>query len=124
MRFIAKTLYGLEDVLAQELSTLGAGNIKPANRAVIFTGEKEHLYRVNYASHLVLSVLLPVSEFFIRSKEDLYNESTKIDWSIFMDTDSSFLVVPVVNSTIFSHTGYPALILKDAIVDFFRQKER
>ncbi len=122
MRFIAKTLFGLEEVLAQELAGLGAKNITIANRAVMFTGGKEQLYRVNYASRLALSVLLPISEFFIRTKEDLYKESSKIDWSLYMNTDSSFLVAPVVNSKIFNHTGYPALVMKDAIVDFFRQK--
>lgn len=123
MRFVAKTLFGLEEVLAKELSALGARDIKPANRAVFFSGGKEQLYRVNYSSRLAMSVLLPINDFFIKSKEDLYNEASKIDWSLYMDADTSFLVVPVVNSKIFSHTGYPALILKDAIVDFFRQKQ-
>ena len=50
MKFVAKTLFGLEELLARELSTLGAGDIKPVNRAVIFSGGKEQLYRVNYAS--------------------------------------------------------------------------
>lgn len=123
MKFVAKTLFGLEELLARELSALGARDVKPVNRAVIFSGGKEQLYRVNYASRLAMSVLFPIGEFIIRSKEDLYDEASKIDWSLYMDADTSFLVVPVVNSKIFNHTGYPALILKDAIADFFRQKQ-
>jgi putative N6-adenine-specific DNA methylase len=39
-----------------------------------------------------------------------------------MDCDSTFSVVPVVNSPLFSHTGYPALVVKDSIADYFRGK--
>jgi 23S rRNA G2445 N2-methylase RlmL len=35
MKFIAKTLYGLEQVVADELKTLGATGIAVANRAVV-----------------------------------------------------------------------------------------
>ena len=122
MRFIAKTLYGLEEVLALELQQLGAQNVKAANRAVFFTGGLEMMYMANYCSRTALSILRPISEFYIGSKDDLYKECSKIPWSDFMDSDSSFSVVPVVNSKIFEHTGFPALVVKDAIVDYFREK--
>lgn len=122
MRFIAKTLYGLEEVLAMELQQLGANNVKVANRAVFFTGGLESLYKANFCSRVALSILKPISEFFIDSKEDLYRECCKIGWSDYMDCDFTFSVVPVVNSKIFEHTGYPALVVKDAIVDYFREK--
>jgi putative N6-adenine-specific DNA methylase len=122
MRFVAKTLYGLENVLADELKELGAADIKPANRAVLFTGNLEMLYKVNYCSRCALSILVSVDDFRIRSKEDLYNRTLRIDWSSVMDPDSTFSVVPVVNSNLFGHTGYPGLIVKDAIADHFRNK--
>ncbi|NMB51822.1 MAG: RNA methyltransferase, partial [Bacteroidales bacterium] len=49
-KFVAKTLYGLENVLASELKELGATDAEPGNRAVFFTGNKELLYRINYCS--------------------------------------------------------------------------
>jgi putative N6-adenine-specific DNA methylase len=122
MKFTAKTLYGLEDVLARELGELGASDIMPVNRAVLFTGSKELLYKVNYCSRVALSVLVPLSGFRIRSKDDLYNKASEVDWSAIMDHDSSFSVAPVVRSEIFDHSGYPALVVKDAIADYFRGK--
>ena len=122
MRFTAKTLYGLEDVLAEELRELGAQDVYPANRAVLFTGNLELLYRVNYCSRCALSVLVSVDEFRIASKDDLYRKTMKINWSDIMDPDTRFSVVPVVNSKIFGHTGYPGLIVKDAIADHFRKR--
>jgi putative N6-adenine-specific DNA methylase len=122
MKFVAKTLYGLEKVLSQELISLGAGNIQTANRAVMFEGDMSLLYRVNYCARTALSVLMPISEFRIRSKDDLYNGGSKIEWNRFMDSDDTFSIAPVVNSTHFAHTGYAGLILKDAIADTFRNK--
>jgi len=122
MKLIAKTLYGLENVLAEELKSIGAIETELANRAVIFNGDKNLLYRVNYCSRTALSVLVQVADFRIRSKEDLLKGGMRIDWDQIMDPDDTFAVVPVVNSSLFSHTGYAALILKDSIADFFRKK--
>jgi putative N6-adenine-specific DNA methylase len=122
MKLIAKSLYGLENILAEELAELGASEITIANRAVLFTGSKELLYRVNYSSRTALSVLVAVSGFRIKSKDDLYRKCMEIHWSDFMDNNSTFSVVPVVNSDLFPHSGYPALVVKDAIADHFREK--
>jgi len=122
MRFVAKTLYGLEKVLARELTDLGAQEVEAANRAVIFEGDKRLLYRANYCSRTALSFLVPIAEFRIRSKEDLYSGGAKVEWNNYMDENDTFSIVPVVNSTLFGHTGYAALVLKDAIADYFRKK--
>ena len=42
---IAKTFMGLEEVLAQELTQLGANNVQIGRRMVSFTGNKEMMYR-------------------------------------------------------------------------------
>ena len=122
MKFVAKTLYGLEKVLSEELISLGAGNVQTANRAILFEGDKSLLYRVNYSVRTALSVLMPLADFRIRSKEDLYKGGSKIEWDRFMDTDDTFSIVPVINSPHFGHTGYAGLIIKDAIADYFRNK--
>lgn len=122
MRLVAKTLYGLENVLADEISGLGAGDIRIVNRAVTFTGDKELLYRANYSLRTALSVLVQISEFRIRSRDDLYRGGMKIEWDRFIGQADSFSVVPVVNSPLFAHSGYPALVMKDSIADYFRNK--
>jgi putative N6-adenine-specific DNA methylase len=122
MRFAAKTLYGLEKVLSEELISMGAGNVQTANRAVLFEGDMSLLYRVNYSARTALSVLMPIADFRIRSKDDLYKGGLKIAWDRFMDPDDTFSVVPVINSPHFGHTGYAGLVLKDAIADSFRTK--
>ncbi len=122
MKFVAKTLYGLEKVLTEEIISLGADNVTTGNRAVLFQGDKDLLYRVNYCARTALSVLMPVSDFRIRSKDDLFNGGLKVEWDTFMDADDTFSIVPVINSPHFAHTGYAGLILKDAVADYFRKK--
>jgi putative N6-adenine-specific DNA methylase len=122
MRLIAKTLYGLEDILNEELKTLGASDTVTANRAVIFEGDKNLLYKVNYCSRIALAILVQVADFRIRSKEDLLKGGLMIDWDTIMDPDDTFSIVPVVNSPLFSHTGYAGLIMKDSIADYFRKR--
>jgi putative N6-adenine-specific DNA methylase len=122
MKLIAKTLYGLEKALAAELKNIGASNIRPVNRAVLFEGDKYLLYKSNYCLRTAMSVLLPVAEFRIRSKDDLYRQSASVKWERLMGNDDTFSIVPVVKSPLFDHSGYPALVLKDSIADYFRKK--
>jgi putative N6-adenine-specific DNA methylase len=122
MEFVAKTLYGLENVLSEELRGLGATDVQTGNRAVLFKGDKSLLYKVNYCSRTALSVLMPVADFRIKSKDDLYRGGSKIEWDKYMDDNDTFSIVPVVNSHHFDHTGYAGLILKDSIADYFRKK--
>ena len=60
---IAKTFMGLEEVLAQELTQLGANNVQIGRRMVSFTGNKETMYRANFQLHTAIRVLKPNSTF-------------------------------------------------------------
>ena len=121
MKLLAKTHYGLEQVLAEELKGLGASGIAVLNRAVAFEGSKLLLYTVNYCSRLALSVLMPVSSFAISGQKDLYNGAVAIEWDRYLDPGKTIAVTAVVNSPHFPHSGYAALLVKDAIADFFRR---
>ena len=122
MKFAAKTLYGLENVLAGELKNLGASEIKAVNRAVLFSGSHEMLYRANYCARTALSILMLIDDFRIGSRDDLYRKASQIDWSAYLDPEKTFSVVSVVNSRLFGHTAFPGLVVKDAIADYFRNR--
>ena len=74
-------LYGLEEVLAQELTQLGANNVQIGRRMVSFTGNKETMYRANFQLHTAIRVLKPIAHFKAKSADDMYDEVKKIDWS-------------------------------------------
>jgi len=122
MEFIVKTMYGLEGVLASELKSLGISGAIVKNRAVTFDGNLEDLYTVNYMSRVALSVLVKVASFKLTKATDLYDNAVNTEWSDLMSVDDTFAVVSISNSPFFSHTGYPGLVVKDAVADYFRKR--
>ena len=71
---IAKTFMGLEPVLAQELTQLGANNVQIGRRMVSFSGDKEMMYRANFQLHTAIRILKPIRHFKANSADDVYNE--------------------------------------------------
>jgi len=70
-KMIAKTMFGLEEVLAAELKELGAEDITPVTRAVTFTGTMETLYKANYCCRTALAILKPFAEFEANNEQEL-----------------------------------------------------
>ena len=104
---LAKTFMGLEPVLAQELTQLGANNVQIGRRMVSFTGDKEMMYRANFQLHTAIRILKPIKHFKARSAEDVYAEVQKIDWSQYILEGKTFSVDTVVYSDDFGHTWVP-----------------
>jgi len=122
MKIIAKTLYGLEELLKEELEEIGANDCVILNRAVEFEGDEELLYKVNYLSRLSIKVLVELFSFNVRNEDDLYKECFDYPWEDLFDLDNTFAIFSTVNSEKFKHTKYVALKMKDAIADRFRDK--
>jgi putative N6-adenine-specific DNA methylase len=121
-RLVAKTFQGLEDVLAEELRGIGAENIEVKKRAVVFDGDNAMIYRANYHIRTALNILKPIFDFTANNEEQLYKAIGKIDWSKYMSVDDTLSVSAVTFGTIFTHSKYVSLKVKDAIVDQFRRK--
>lgn len=122
MKCIAKTLEGLEQVLAAELLDLGAEDITIVKRAVLFSANLLTLYKCNLMLRTCLRVLVYVREFEICSEQDLYDGIVKIPWEDYFSLENTFAIDSVVNSSQFRHANYIALKTKDAIADRFREK--
>ena len=119
---IAKTFMGLEPVLAEELTNLGADDVEIGRRMVSFKGDKEMMYRANFQLHTAIRILKPIRHFKALSADDVYNEVMKIDWTEYLDNKKTFAVDSVVFSEEFRHSKFVAYKVKDAIVDQFREK--
>lgn len=118
----AKTFKGLERILARELEDLGAENISIGNRGVDFSGGKSMLYKTNFCLRTALRILVPWFSYRAQNENQLYKEIRKIDWSQVLDVHKTFMIDPVVFSSIFRNSQYVALRIKDAIVDQFRSE--
>lgn len=119
---VAKTLYGLEDVLADELLALGAANLQTGRRMVSFTGDKELLYKANFCCRTALRILKPVYHFKAKDADTVYAEAKKVAWEDYMTTETTFAIDSVVYSEDFNHSKFVAYRTKDAIVDYFTEK--
>ncbi len=119
---IAKTFQGLEEVLAKELTELGAGNIEIGRRMVAFTGDKEMMYKANFCLRTAIRILKPIKHFNAKNADEVYDAIKAIEWEKYLDVNNSFAVDAVVFSTEFRHSKFVAYKVKDAIVDYFRDK--
>jgi putative N6-adenine-specific DNA methylase len=121
-RFIAKTLAGLESVLASELLELGATEIEILTRAVAFTGTKETVYKANYLCRTAIKILVPLAEFEATTNDELYEGVKRVEWDTIMSFRDTFVVEAVLVNSAFTHSHYISLKVKDAVADWFVEK--
>ncbi|GAB5519695.1 MAG: THUMP domain-containing protein [Rhodothermales bacterium] len=121
-QYFAQVAGGLEEAAIQELRGLGATGLQAKYRGVSFKATSEVLYRVNYQTRLCTRILAPLIAFDCHSDKYLYRRIGEVDWSAFMDVDHTFAVFANVSHSTITHSKYAALVVKDAIVDQFRDR--
>lgn len=120
---VAKTFQGLEEVLAEELRAMGAENVEPGRRMVSFKGNKEMLYRANLQCRTALRILKPFYTFKAHTPEKLYDRVKEYDWSTLLNPEKTFAIEVTVNSENFTNSRFVTYKVKDAIVDWFRDRD-
>ena len=121
-KMVAKTLFGFEDILANELTQLGAQNVQKGVRVVTFEGDKGFMYKANLGLRTALKILKPINTFKASNENMLYKGIQQIDWADYLSTYQTFLIDTTLHSDKFNHSQFVALKSKDAIVDQFREK--
>lgn len=119
---VAKTFQGLEDVLAEELRGLGAADIRAGRRMVAFSGDLEMLYRANFCCRTALRILKPFYKFTACDADELYDKAKAFDWSKILSISKTFSIDTVAYSDEFSHSRFVTYRIKDAIVDWFKDR--
>ena len=117
---VAKTLFGFEELLENELRQLGAQHIKRGVRNVRYTGDKGFMYKCNMGLRTAIKILKPILQFDVKDENDLYNKIKDIAWEKYIDVDATLAVSATLSGDRFTHSQYIALKTKDAIVDRFR----
>ena len=120
---LAKTFKGLEQVLATELVLLGANNVQVERRAVSFTGDKRMLYTANMCLRTASRVLVPILSFKAQKADDIYEQVKALDWSQYMTVKTTFQIDATVYSDYFRHSQFVTYRVKDAIVDYWMERE-
>jgi len=121
-RYFAQTANDIKDIAEEELLSFGAQKTSQSYRGIYFTATIKVLYTINYHSRLINRVLAPLISFDCHSDEMLYEKSLQFNWEDFLDPSKTFAVFASVTNSSIKHSKFAALRLKDAIVDYFREK--
>lgn len=121
-KIIAKTLFGLENILAEEIVNIGGKDIEIINRAVSFYGDDELLYKANLHLRTAVRLIIPLHMFRVKNENDLYKRTKEFKWHELLTPSNTIAVHSTVSSEAIHHSKYAALKVKDAIVDKMRNK--
>ena len=94
---IAKTFQGLEEILAEELTALGANDIQIGRRMVSFTGDKRMMYKANFCLRTAIRILKPIKTFTAKDADEVYNQIQAIPWEEYLDVNKTFAIDAVVS---------------------------
>lgn len=122
LHLVAKTLPGLEEILAEEIAGSGGDHIQLLNRAVSFKGDIACMYRVNYTARSALRVLQVIETFEVRNEHELYHRVQQVNWQEFMNDEQTLAVDAFVANSKITNSHFAAQKVKDSVVDQFRRK--
>ena len=120
---VAKTLFGLEQVLENELKLLGAASVKQGVRNVRFTGDTGFMYKANLCCRTALRILKPIYFDHVKSVDAYYHSLSRLPWEDYMTLYTRFSIQVTQSVPMFRNTMFAAQRAKDALVDRFRKRE-
>jgi len=122
-RYFATVQRGLEPLLAQELTSLGATEVQADFAGVHFTGDRPLLYLVNLWTRLAFRVLVPIHHFACADRETLHREVQTLPWANYLSPGHTLAVdCTGGDNSQLNHSHFTALQVKNAIVDQQRAK--
>ncbi len=122
-RYFAQVADDIKDIAEAELLELGAIETSPSYRGIYFNADPESLYLINLHSRLISRVLAPLKTFDCHSDNYLYKVGKQIHWEDFLNSEQTLAVFASVTQSNINHSKFAALRLKDAVVDYFRERD-
>jgi 23S rRNA (guanine2445-N2)-methyltransferase / 23S rRNA (guanine2069-N7)-methyltransferase len=120
-QFLASVPRGLADLLAKELASFGATDVRERTTGVAFAGTLESAYRACFESRLANRVFLEIARFEAASAEAFYGAAREIDWRQHLGSRATLACDFSGQHPAITHSHFGALKLKDAIVDALRE---
>jgi len=119
-QFFATAPRGLEPLLADELTRLGAQGARAVPGGVAFSGDWRTCYRVNLWSRIASRVLWRVAGFAYRDEMDLYEAARAVNWLDHFSVENDFRVSVAAQKSPLKSLDFATLRIKDAVCDRFR----
>jgi putative N6-adenine-specific DNA methylase len=118
--FFATAPRGLETLLAEELSGLGAAAPQVTPGGVAFAGDWRLCYAANLWSRIASRVLWRVAAFNYTDEGDLYARAKEVDWMRHFAVDRTLRVNVAAQKSPLTSLDFATLRIKDAVCDRFR----
>lgn len=120
--YYAACTLGLEEVLCRELRDLGAEDVALGRGGASFRGNLEVGYKANLWCRTAVRVQEELATGFVRHPDDLYDLARRIEWSESIHEEGTLAVHAAARDSVFRDGRYAAQIVKDAVVDGFRDR--
>ena len=112
---------GLADLLAAELESFGAVEVRERSSGVACVGSLEVAYRACLGSRLANRILLEISSFEAADASEFYDEAHALDWTRHLGRGATLACDFSGRHPTITHTHFGALKLKDAVCDRLRE---
>ena len=111
----------LEPILAEELKTLGAQNIKVNAGGVLFEGALSLAMTACLRSRYASRILLRIATRQYYDSHDIYDMAHVLPWERFFDSDAKIRVDVTAHRSPLESLDFTTLRIKDGICDRFRE---
>lgn len=120
LRYLVSAPRGLTDLLARELTQLGAQQVRERSTGVACSGSLEVAYRACLWSRVANRVYLEVANFQAQDAAQFHAAVSALDWSAHLKPGATLACDFTGRHPSITHTHFGALKLKDGIVDALR----
>ncbi len=117
MNLFVSCLPGLEEVLAQEIESLGYTPTKGRAGCFVPYEGMTQIYKLNLHLRTASRVLLALASFRCRDKNDLYKGAKEINWYTWFKGSPTFAIDSFVLHKSLTNSLFAAQVVKDAICD-------
>lgn len=123
-QFFSPCPRGLEAVLADELTRLGAQDVKVVPGGVAFQGDWKLVYTVNLESRIATRVLWRVGHGPYRKEDDIFKLAYGLPWERWFSPRRTLRVYTTAVRSPLKSVDFVTLRVKDAICDRMREQTR
>ncbi len=113
---------GLEELLGDEITQLGAKKVKLGVSYVSCQPDQLIGYKICLWSRLASRVLWPITRFPLENAENMYEQLMQIPWAEHFSERETFRVHFNGSNDEIRNTHFGALKVKDAVCDYFRKE--
>jgi len=121
-QFFATCPRGLEQLLQDELKSLGAKALDPTDGGVGFSGDFTLCYQANLESRIATRILWRVGKGAYKTEDDIYKAAYALPWQSWFGVGLNFMVKVTATKSPLKSLEFVTLRIKDAVCDRFRQE--